>query len=169
MEQRIHITPGTEYTISFWYAVANPPTVNTQCSIFATFDYYTTLKQVSLPSDSEYHQYTSSFIAQDNLDPAIEIGVSCPGVGNGYTATINIDDTSVLDSTNACDTTPVDPNAPPKTTLLVPAQPEAPHCPVNVVQVPGFEADDEDQAWAWYNRGEFVQDASNARTGEREA
>ncbi|VTT60198.1 unnamed protein product [Fusarium fujikuroi] len=169
MEQRIHITPGTEYTISFWYAVVNPPSVNTQCSIFATFDYYTTLKQVSLPSDSEYHQYTSSFIAQDNLDPAIEIGVSCPGVGNGYTATINIDDTSVLDSTNACDATPVDPNAPPKSTLLVPAQPEAPHCPVNVVQVPGFEADDEDQAWAWYNRGEFVQDASNARTGEREA
>ncbi|KAI1011764.1 hypothetical protein LB503_004676 [Fusarium chuoi] len=80
-----------------------------------------------------------------------------------------MDDTSVLDSTNACDATPVDPNAPPKSTLLVPAQPEAPHCPVNVVQVPGFEADDADQAWAWYNRGEFVQDASNARTGEREA
>ncbi|KAG5774941.1 hypothetical protein H9Q73_011381, partial [Fusarium xylarioides] len=169
MEQRVHITPGNEYTISFWYAVANPPSVSTQCTIFATFDYYTTLKQVSLPSDSEYHQYTSSFVAQDNLDPAIEIGVSCPSVDNGYTATINIDDTSVLDSTNACDATPVDPNAPPKSTLLVPAQPEAPNCPVNVVQVPGFEADDEDQAWAWYNRGEFVQDASNARTGEREA
>ncbi|ENH63674.1 hypothetical protein FOC1_g10004282 [Fusarium oxysporum f. sp. cubense race 1] len=169
MEQRIHITPGSEYTVSFWYAVANPPSVSTQCFLFATFDYYTTLKQVPLPSDSEYHQYTSSFIAQDNLDPAIEIGVSCPGVGNGYTATINIDDTSVLDSTNACDATPVDPNAPPKSTLLVPAQPEAPHCPVNVVQVPGFEADDEDQAWAFYNRGEFVQDVSNARTGEREA
>ncbi|KAH7259046.1 uncharacterized protein BKA55DRAFT_735883 [Fusarium redolens] len=169
MEQRIHITPGTEYTVSFWYSVANPPSVNTQCFLFATFDYYTTLKQVPLPSDSEYHQYTSSFIAADNLDPAIEIGVSCPGVGNGYTATINIDDTSVLDSTNECDATPVEPNAPPKSTLLVPAQPEAPHCPVNLVQVPGFEADDADQAWAFYNRGEFVQDESNARTGEREA
>ncbi|KAF5722370.1 hypothetical protein FMUND_2882 [Fusarium mundagurra] len=169
MEQRVHITPGREYTISFWYAVANPPSVSTQCTIFATFDYYTALKQVSLPSDSEYHQYTSSFIAQDNLDPAIEIGVSCPGVGNGYTANVNIDDTSVLDSNNECDATPVDPNEPPKSTLLVPAQPETPYCPVNLVQVPGFEADADDQAWAFYDRGDFVHDQSNARTGEYEA
>ncbi|KAF4441055.1 hypothetical protein FACUT_3084 [Fusarium acutatum] len=169
MEQRIHITPGREYTISFWYAVANPPSVDTQCTIFATFDYYTTLKQVSLPSDSEYHQYTSSFIAQDNLDPAIEIGVSCPGVGNGYTANVNIDDASVMDSNNECDATPVDPNDPPKSTLLVPAEPETPNCPVNLVQVPGFEADADDQAWAFYDRGDFVHDQSNARTGEWEA
>ncbi|KAF5637887.1 hypothetical protein F52700_4590 [Fusarium sp. NRRL 52700] len=170
MEQRIHITPGREYTISFWYAVVNPPSVDTQCTIFATFDYYTTLKQVPLPSDSQYYQYTSTFIAQDNLDPAIEIGVSCPSVGNGYTAYVYIDDTSALDSNNECDATPVDPNAPPKSTLLVPAQPETPHCPVNLVQVPGFETDDDDQAWVFYqNNGEFVQDVSNARTGEREA
>ncbi|KAF5252815.1 hypothetical protein FANTH_2139 [Fusarium anthophilum] len=160
---------GNEYTISFWYAVANPPLVDTQCTVFAIFDYYTALKQVPLPSDSQYHQYTASFIAQDNLDPAIEIGVSCPGVGNGYTANVYIDDTSAMDSNNECDATPVDPNAPPKSTLLVPAQPEAPHCPVNVVQVPGFEADADNQAWAFYNRGDFIHDQSNARTGEWEA
>ncbi|KAF5669492.1 hypothetical protein FCIRC_9261 [Fusarium circinatum] len=169
MEQRIHITPGNEYTISFWYAVSNPPTVDTQCTIFAIFDYYTALKQVPLPSDSQYHQYTASFIAQDNLDPAIEIGVSCPSVGNGYTAYVYIDDTSAMDSNNECDATPVDPNAPPKSTLLVPAQPESPHCPVNLVQVPGFEADADNQAWAFYDIGEFVHDQSNARTGEWEA
>ncbi|PNP76527.1 hypothetical protein FNYG_09946 [Fusarium nygamai] len=169
MEQRVHITPGREYTISFWYAVANPPSVDTQCTIFATFDYYTTLKQVSLPSDSDYHRYTSSFIAQDNLDPAIEIGVSCPSVGNGYTASVNIDDASVMDSNNECDVTPVDPNDPPKSTLLVPAEPETPNCPVNLIQVPGFEADVEDQAWAYDGRGDFVHDQSNARTGEWEA
>ncbi|KAF5582961.1 hypothetical protein FPANT_8296 [Fusarium pseudoanthophilum] len=169
MEQRVHVTPGREYTISFWYAVANPPSVSTQCTVFATFDYYTTLKQVSLPSDSEYHQYTSSFIAQDNLDPAIEIGVSCPGVGNGYTANVDIDDASVMDSNNECDATPVDPNDPPKSTLLVPAEPETPHCPINLIQVPGFEADVEDQAWAYDGRGDFLHDQSNARTGEWEA
>ncbi|KAF5987568.1 hypothetical protein FBULB1_1957 [Fusarium bulbicola] len=169
MEQRIHITPGREYTISFWYSVANPPSVDTQCTIFAVFDYYTALKQVPLVYDSQYHQYTASFIAQDNLDPAIEIGVSCPSVGNGYTAYVYIDDTSAMDSNNECDATPVDPNAPPKPTLLVPAQPESPHCPVNLVQVPGFEADEGDQAWAFYDIGEFVHDQSNARTGEWEA
>ncbi|KAH6951990.1 hypothetical protein DER45DRAFT_529374 [Fusarium avenaceum] len=170
MEQRIHITSGTEYTISFYYAVDSPPPSDSQCFVFATFDYYTTLKQVSLPSDTEYHQYTASFISADNLDPAIEIGVSCPGVGNGYTATVYIDDTSVLDSTNECSTTPVDPNAPPKSTLLVPAQPESPHCPVNLVQVPGFEPVNGNQVWAFYaGVGDFAQDQSNARTGEWEA
>ncbi|KAF4342301.1 hypothetical protein FBEOM_3708 [Fusarium beomiforme] len=163
MEQRIHIVPDTEYTISFYYSVVNPP-ADTQCFVFATFDYYTTLKQVSLPSDTEYHKYTASFISSDNLDPAIEIGVSCPGAG----ITVNIDDASVL-GVNECDPTPVDPNAPPRSTLLVPAQPEEPNCPVNLVQVPGFEPVDGEQAWAFYNRGEFVDDASNARTGEWEA
>lgn len=170
MEQRIHITPGTEYTISFYYAVDSPPPSDSQCFVFATFDYYTELKQVPLPSDTEYHQYTASFISADNLDPAIEIGVSCPSIGNGYTATVYIDDTSVLDSSNECSTTPVDPNAPPKSTLLVPAQPESPHCPVNLVQVPGFEPVNGNQAWAFYGGvGGFAQDQSNARTGEWEA
>lgn len=170
MEQRIHITPGTEYTISFYYAVDSPPPSDSQCFFFATFDYYTELKQVPLPSDTDYHQYTASFISADNLDPAIEIGVSCPSVGNGYTATVYIDDTSVLDSSNECSTTPVDPNAPPKSTLLVPAQPESPHCPVNLVQVPGFEPVNGNQAWAFYaGVGDFAQDQSNARTGEWEA
>ncbi|WZH50062.1 DAN4-like protein [Fusarium acuminatum] len=170
MEQRIHITPGTEYTISFYYAVDSPPPSDSQCVVFATFDYYTALKQVPLPSDTEYHQYTASFISADNLDPAIEIGVSCSGVGNGYTATVYIDDTSVLDSSKECSTTPVDPNAPPKSTLLVPAQPEAPHCPVNLVQVPGFEPVNGNQAWAFFaGVGDFAQDQSNARTGEWEA
>lgn len=170
MEQRIHITPGTEYTISFYYAVDSPPPSDSQCFVFATFDYYTALKQVPLPSDTEYHQYTASFISADNLDPAIEIGISCASVGNGYTATVYIDDTSVLDSSNECSTTPVDPNAPPKSTLLVPAQPESPHCPVNVVQVPGFEPVNGNQAWAFYaGVGDFAQDQSNARTGKWEA
>ncbi|KAF9769711.1 hypothetical protein IL306_012802 [Fusarium sp. DS 682] len=166
MEQRIHIVPDKEYTISFYYAVTNPSSASTQCFIFATFDYYTTLKTVSLPSDSQYHKYSASFISADNLDPAIEIGVSCPG--NGNTATVNIDDTSVL-GVNECDPTPVDSNAPPGSTLLVPAQPEEPRCPVNLVQVPGFEPVNGQQAWEFYNRGEFVQDESNARTGEWEA
>ncbi|ESU17597.1 hypothetical protein FGSG_13851 [Fusarium graminearum PH-1] len=69
-----------------------------------------------------------------------------------------------------CDTTPVDPNNPPKSTVLVPEQPEEPRCPVNVAQVPGFEPEDGKQAWAFYNdAGEFTQDTSNARTGEWEA
>ncbi|XEU94956.1 hypothetical protein FSHL1_000240 [Fusarium sambucinum] len=169
MEQRIHIVPGTEYAISFYYALASAPPANTQCSVFATFDYYTTLTQVSLPSDTEYHLYTASFISADNLDPAIEIGVSCTQQNNGYTAEVFIDDASVLDITNACDATPVDPNAPAKPTLLIPAQPEQPHCPVNAVQVPGFEPVNGNQGWQFYNRGEFVNDASNARTGEWEA
>lgn len=170
MEQRISVVPNTEYSISFYYAVANPPSVDTQCFIFATFDYYSTLKQVSLPSDSEYHLYKTNFISADNLNPAVEIGVSCPGLGNGYTATVYIDDTSVLATANECDATPVDPNAPPKSTLLIPAQPEAPRCPVNVVQVPGFESSDGGQGWAFYgNNGDFVQDESNARTGQWEA
>ncbi|RGP70211.1 hypothetical protein FSPOR_4111 [Fusarium sporotrichioides] len=168
MEQRVHIVPDTEYTVSFYYAVSNPPSFETQCFLFATFDYYTTLAQVPLPSDTDYHLYSAGFISADNLDPAIEIGVSCPQANNGYTATVYIDDASVMNA-KACDTTPVDPNNPPKSTLLVPAQPEAPLCPVNLAQVPGFEPEDGEQAWAFYNRGEFVQDASNARTGEWEA
>ncbi|QPC80161.1 hypothetical protein HYE68_010913 [Fusarium pseudograminearum] len=169
MEQRVHIVPGTEYTVSFYYAVANPPSFQTQCFLFATFDYYTTLSQVPLPSDTDYHLYSASFISADNLDPAIEIGVSCPQANNGYTATVYIDDASVMNA-KACDTTPVDPNDPPKSTLLVPEQPEEPRCPVNVAQVPGFEPEDGEQAWAFYgNVGDFAQDASNARTGEWEA
>ncbi|KAM0475750.1 hypothetical protein ACHAP7_007247 [Fusarium lateritium] len=169
MEQRIHIVPDTEYTVSFYYAVASPPSDNTQCFLFATFDYYTTLVQVPLPSDTAYHLYSASFISADNLDPVIEIGVSCPQENNGYTATVYIDDTSVLNTAKECDATPVDPGQPPKSTLLVPSQPQPARCPVNVVQVPGFEPDNGDQAWAFYNRGEFVQDSSNARTGEWEA
>ncbi|KAF5000358.1 hypothetical protein FGRMN_1826 [Fusarium graminum] len=170
MEQRIHIVPDTEYSIKFYYAVDNPPSVNTQCFLFATFDYYTTLAQVPLPSDTAYHMYEASFISSaDNLDPVIEIGISCPTANNGYTATIYIDDASVLDTTNACDATPGDPDAPPKSTLLIPAEPEAPQCPVNVVKVPGFEPVNGNQGWVFYNRGEFVQDESNARTGEWEA
>jgi hypothetical protein len=169
MEQRIHIVPDTEYTVSFYYAVANPPSIDTQCFLFATFDYYTTLTQVPLPSDTAYHLYSASFISADNLDPAIEIGISCQQENNGYTATVYIDDTSVLDTAKECDTTPIDPNPPPKSTLLVPAQPEPPHCPVNVVQVPGFESENGNQGWVFYNRGQFLQDQSNARTGEWEA
>ncbi|KAF5671410.1 DAN4-like protein [Fusarium heterosporum] len=169
MEQRIHIVAETEYSVKFYYAVDNPPSVNTQCFLFATFDYYTTLTQVPLPSDTAYHMYSASFISADNLDPVIEIGISCPTANNGYTATIYIDDASVLDTTNACDATPVDPDAPLKSTLLIPAEPEAPQCPVNVVRVPGFEPVNGNQGWAFYNRGEFVQDQSNARTGEWEA
>ncbi|KAM0345822.1 hypothetical protein ACHAPU_006175 [Fusarium lateritium] len=168
-EQRIHIVPDTEYMLRFYYAVDNPPSVDTQCFLFATFDYYTTLTEVPLPSDTAYHLYSASFISADNLDPVIEIGISCPTANNGYTATIYIDDASVLDVTNACDATPVDPDAPPKSTLLVPAEPESPQCPVNVVQVPGFEPVNGDQGWVFYNRGDFVQDESNARTGEWEA
>ncbi|KAM0377569.1 hypothetical protein ACHAPY_006739 [Fusarium culmorum] len=169
MEQRVHIVPDTEYTVSFYYAVSNPPSFQTQCFLFATFDYYTTLSQVPLPSDTNYHLYSASFISADNLDPAIEIGVSCPQANNGYTATVYIDDASVMNA-KACDTTPVDPNDPPKSTLLVPEQPEEPRCPVNVAQVPGFEPEDGEQAWAFYNgEGQFTQDASNARTGEWEA
>ncbi|KAH6980230.1 hypothetical protein EDB82DRAFT_539859 [Fusarium venenatum] len=169
MEQRIHIVPGTEYAIRFYYALASAPPANTQCFVFATFDYYTTLTQVPLPSDTEYHLYSASFISADNLDPAIEIGVSCTQQNNGYTAEVFIDDASVLDITNACDATPVDPNAPAKPTLLIPAQPEQPHCPVNAAQVPGFEPVNGNQGWEFYNRGEFVNDPSNARTGEWEA
>ncbi|KAF4457136.1 hypothetical protein F53441_924 [Fusarium austroafricanum] len=169
MEQRIHIVPGTEYTISFWYAVANPPSVNTQCYLYAIFDYYTQLKQVPLPSDSDYHQYTASFISADNLDPAVEIGIACPQQNNGYTATIYIDDTEVMDPSKDCDATPVDPNAPPKSTLLIPAEPEEPRCPVNIVKIPGFETEDDNQAWSFADDGEFVHDIDNARTGEWEA
>ncbi|UZP43017.1 hypothetical protein NXS19_010833 [Fusarium pseudograminearum] len=169
MEQRVHIVPDTEYTVSFYYAVSNPPSFQTQCFLFATFDYYTTLSQVPLPSDTDYHLYSASFISADNLDPAIEIGVSCPQANNGYTATVYIDDASVMNA-KACDTTSVDPNDPPKSTLLVPEQPEEPRCPVNVAQVPGFEPEDGEQAWAFYNgAGQFTQDTSNARTGEWEA
>ncbi|EYB29125.1 hypothetical protein FG05_13851 [Fusarium graminearum] len=169
MEQRVHIVPDTEYTVRFYYAVANPPSFQTQCFLFAAFDYYTTLSQVPLPSDTNYHLYSASFISADNLDPAIEIGVSCPQANNGYTATVYIDDASVMNA-KTCDTTPVDPNNPPKSTVLVPEQPEEPRCPVNVAQVPGFEPEDGKQAWAFYNdAGEFTQDTSNARTGEWEA
>ncbi|OBS20005.1 hypothetical protein FPOA_11727 [Fusarium poae] len=170
MEQRVHIVPGTEYSIRFYYALSSTPPANTQCTLFATFDYYTTLTQISLPSDTEYHLYSASFISADNLDPAVEIGVSCTQQNNGYTATVFIDDASVLDVTNACDdATPVDPDAPAKSTLLIPARPEQPRCPVNAAQVPGFEPVNGEQGWVFFNRGEFVNDVSNARTGEWEA
>ncbi|KAF4963626.1 hypothetical protein FSARC_8372 [Fusarium sarcochroum] len=166
MEQRITVVSETEYTISFYYAVANPPSVDTQCFLFATFDYYTLLKRVPLPSDSEYHLYSERFISADNLDPVVEIGISCPQANNGYTATIYIDDTEVRDPAKDCDATPVDPSAPSEATLLIPAEPESPRCPVNVARIPGFEPENGNQAWAFYNNGEFVQDESNARTGE---
>ena len=161
MEQRIHVVPGTEYTISFYYALSQVPSVNTQCFLFTTFDYYTTLKSVSLPSDTDYHQYTASFISADNLDPVIEIGVSCPQVNNGVTVRVYIDDASVMGA--ACDATP------PESSLIIPSQPELANCPVNVAKVPGFEPVNDEQGWAFYNLGDFVDDESNARTGTWEA
>ncbi|KAJ4123153.1 hypothetical protein NW768_009681 [Fusarium equiseti] len=161
MEQRVHIVPGTEYTISFYYALSEVPSVNTECFLFTTFDYYTTLKKVSIPSDTDYHQYTASFISADNLDPAIEIGVACPQANNGVTIQVFIDDASVTGA--ACESTP------PTSTLLVPAQPEPANCPVNLAQVPGFEQANGERGWKFFNLGEFVEDESNARTGTWEA
>lgn len=166
MEQRVHVVPGREYVISFYYSLRNPTAVESQCTIFAVFDYYTQLKRVPLPTDTEYHFYSERFIAQDNLDPAIEIGIACPSIGNGYTPSFFIDDASVRDPSKDCDTTPVDPNVPPQPTLLIPEDPESPRCPINVAQVPGMEPVNGYQAWTFYDLGEFVQDASNARTGE---
>jgi len=161
MEQRVHIVPGTEYTISFYYALTEVPSVSTQCFLFATFDYYTTLKRVLIPSDTDYHQYTASFISAENLDPAIEIGVACPQVNNGRTLQVFIDDASVMGA--ACD------DAPPESSLLIPVDPEPAHCPINVVKTPGFETVDGSQSWYFLGSGEFVEDESNARTGKWEA
>ena len=161
MEQRVHVVPGTEYTVSFYYALSAVPDASSQCIVFATFDYYTTLKTVPIPSDTDYHQYTASFIAADNLDPVIEIGVSCPRVSNAPEVRVFIDDASVMGA--ACDATPSE------SSLLVPAQPEPANCPVNVAKVPGFENADGNEGWAFYNLGEFVEDEFNARTGTWEA
>ena len=161
MEQRVHVVPGTEYTVSFYYALSAVPDTSTQCIVFATFDYYTTLKTVSIPSDTDYHQYTASFIAADNLDPVIEIGVSCPRVNNAPEVRVFIDDASVMGA--ACDATP------PESTLLVPADPEPAHCPSNVIRTPGFETEDGSQSWYILGDGDFVEDELNARTGKWEA
>ena len=166
MEQRINSIPGTEYALSFWYALDTPMAADSQCIIGATYDYYTLLAEVTLPTDTNYHQYSTRFIASAT-NPAIEIRVSCPYVGNGYTATVYIDDTSVLNPVNPCDTTPVDPNTP---TLLVPADPEEPRCPINLVQSPSFDPIENNQPWGfYYGSGEIVDDASKARTGDYSA
>lgn len=167
MEQRVAVVPGGEYAISFYYAVREIPTVATQCTIFATFDHYTLLKDVPLPDDSNYHLYEARFIAADNLDPAIEVGVACPYVGNGYTATVQIDD---VDVRSTVDCTPVDPGTPPQPTLLVPAIPAPPSCPRNLMQNPSFDPINGAQAWSIYNNGgEILNDVSKARTGDYSA
>lgn len=162
----MNAVPGTEYALTFYFARDNLENSESQCVVSAVYDYYTMLKEVPIPYDTEYHQYSARFIATAT-NPAIEIRIACPYVGNDQPTVVYVDDVFLRNPAGDCDTTPVDPTAPPKPTLINPVSPESPRCPVELLKSPSFEPIPNDNPWGFYSgAGSIERDPSRTRTGD---
>lgn len=158
--------PGTEYALTFYYARDDLGNSESQCVVSAVYDYYTMLKEVHIPYDTEYHQYSARFIATAP-NPAIEIRIACPYVGNGEPTVVYVDDVFLRNPAGDCDTTLGDPTAPPKPTLISPASPEAPRCPVELLRSPSFDPIPNDSPSGFYGGpGSIEEGPLRARTGD---
>ena len=167
IKQSISATAGTEYGVSFYYALASMPLVGTSCQISAVVDYYTGLKEIQLTTDLAYQQYTAYFIVRQ-ANPTIEIRVSCDTAGNGDATRVWIDDTRLWNTADSCGaSTPGGEISPmPTLALLNPPNPDPPLCPKQIFHAPSFDPIPGENPWVFAGLGSVGHDPSWARTGD---
>lgn len=164
IQQTVSVVAGTEYGISFYYALERMPLAGTSCHISAVYDSYTGLKEIPLTTDLAYQQYTAYFIARQ-ANPTIEIGVSCDSVGNGDVTQVWIDDarlwTSCSGSAPGEETSPLGTLSP-----LNPPNPDPPLCPKQIFHAPSFDPVPGETPWVYAGMATTGHDSSLARTGD---